>query len=157
MITKILVQQICIVFKLSEKMVHFLIILLGIIIISISEYFCFPVIEKSQLLTILSGLSVLASFFIFAVQNIDYKFLNTYFTKHEKINKSTSNTQAAIIRNTIFSFFIMVYSLIGVSFLLSLYNKIYYHLLIFIVLYLFIGLFYVLVIWNYIASKVEDK
>lgn len=146
------------VFKIfinSKKDIHVISIILWLILIAIN--YKYKIISNSDKSSILSGISILSSFFLLTLQNINFKLLNINFTEIITISKnnngSTENRESVVIRCTIFSLAIMTFLLIGFCFLLNIFDIEYVYILILAIIYLFLGIIYTVVLWNYCASK----
>ena len=103
--------------------------------------------------SILTGVSLLSSLFLLAVEKIDFALINDTFTNYVKVRKNKENKESVVIRDTVFSLSLTTFLLIGVCFILKLFNVDYVHVLIIVVCYLFFDILYTIILWNYTLSK----
>lgn len=152
MTIKVMIQSTHKIYSNSKKNIHLIILLFAGVIngmfvakkISISD---------DDKLSILTGISLLASLFLLAVEKIDFQKINNTFTNLVKISKNKETPESVVIRNTVFSLSLTTFLLIGICFMLKIFNIEYVYLLILVICYLFFGIIYTIILWNYTLSK----
>lgn len=150
------IKSICKMFDNSYKIIHGVVLILSVIM-GLLLNARGKVVGIDRQLMILSGVAVLASFFLLTLQNIDFKSLNKYFDMEIEIKKGKYVRESVAIRNTIFSLAVSGFFLIGVCFILCIFNINFIYILLLVLLYLFFGIIYTIVLWNYFASKEKEN
>lgn len=150
---KTMLRNIFKVFLNSKKRIHVFSIGLSFLIIILLKLLRINMIDKTLQLNVLTGVSLLASFFLLTLQNIDYKYLNSHFDNEIKITKTKMNKESVVVRNTIFSLSIVCFSITGIGFILYLFHSNLTYILVLLIVYLFVGIIYTMILWNYFSSK----
>lgn len=140
------------IFLNSRKNIHLVILMIWVLIDLLIYFFEVDICIDKQL-SILDGISVLTSFFLLAVQCINFKTINEKFTRNIKITANMENKESVIIRCSIISLVIVNFILIGICYILSIFNINFIYLLILSIVYLFFSIIYTIVLWNYTLSK----
>jgi len=140
------------IFLNAKKNIHLTVFLFAIII-CLCFHFSDIEIEPNKLISVLDGISVLASFFLLALQCINFKTINERFTTNIKISKYKENNEAVVIRCSLISLTIVNFTIIGICYIFALFNKNFIYLLIWSILYLFFSIIYTIILWNYTLSK----
>lgn len=148
---KMIAKTIYKIFKNSKKDIHILILAVTIVFYASMLLYKINVTETDKM-SILSGISILASFFLLTLQNINFKMLNKIFINIVPISKNRENMESVVIRSTVFALSIMTFSLTGICFILKLFSIDYIFLLIWLINYMFGGIIYTIILWNYFAS-----
>ena len=136
----------------SKLNIHIITILFAIVFIVLFEKLSITVTATDEF-SILTGVSLLSSLFLLAVEKIDFALINDTFTNYVKVRKNKENKESVVIRDTVFSLSLTTFLLIGVCFILKLFNVDYVHVLIIVVCYLFFDILYTIILWNYTLSK----
>ena len=140
------------IFLNAKKNIHLMVFFFAIII-CLCFYFSNIDIEPNKLISILDGISVLTSFFLLALQCINFKTINERFTTNVKISKYKENNEAVVIRCSLISLTIVNFTIIGTCYIFALFNINFIYLLIWSILYLFFSIIYTIILWNYTLSK----
>lgn len=139
------------IFLYSKKNIHMIVFLFAGALNSLFIYKKINICEDDKT-AILTGISLLASLFLLAVEHIDFKKINTLFTNYVRISKNKENKESVVIRDTVLSLSLTTFLLMGVCFMLKVFNVEYIHLLIWVICYLFFGIIYTIILWNYTLS-----
>ncbi|MCL1999678.1 MAG: hypothetical protein FWG65_13040 [Turicibacter sp.] len=135
----------------SQKMFHCVAIGLSLFIFAILKYF--NVIVPIERMTLaLTGLSIIVSFFLITLQNIDFAYINKNFNNMIKIGRKRKNHESVQIRSTIFSMSLNTVTLLGLCFIFVLFDVNFLLFLVMLICYLFVGIIYTIILWNYFAS-----
>ena len=140
------------IFLNAKKNIHIVIFLVAGALNALFIYKKVSICEDDKI-SILTGISLLASLFLLAVEHIDFKKINDLFTNYVKISKNKENKESVVIRDTVLSLSLTTFLLMGVCFMLKVFNIEYIHLLIWVICYLFFGIIYTIILWNYTLSK----
>ena len=139
------------IFLNSKKNIHVIVFLFACTLNALFIYKKIKICEDDKT-AILTGISLLASLFLLAVEHIDFKKINTLFTNYVKISKNKENKESVVIRDTVLSLSLTTFLLMGVCFMLKVFNMEYIYLLIWVISYLFFGIIYTIILWNYTLS-----
>ncbi len=136
----------------SQKSIHLISWILSIIIIFIFSFFS-ECLNSNLGDEVLTGTSILASFFLLTLQNIDYEFLNKHFNKQVKVLGTKYNKESVVIRSTVFSLAVSVFVLTAICFILYILKINIIYTLVLLIVYLFVSIIYSVILWNYFCSK----
>ena len=140
------------IFLNSKKNIH-LIVLFFACILNILYVYKKINVSESDKMTVLTGISLLTSLFLLAVEHINFKKINETLNRYIKISRNRKNRESIVIRDTVLSLSLTTFLLMGVCFILKVFNIEYIHLLILVICYLFFGIIYTIILWNYTLSK----
>ena len=153
---KIMIISVTRLFSNSKKNIH-IIVLFFTAVINVLLHITGIKIENNNKISILTGISLLCSLFLLAVECIDFKYINKKFTNMVKISSRKENKESVVIRDTVLSLSLVTFLLIGICFILAIFESEYVYLLVWIINYLFFGTIYTIILWNYTLSKQVDK
>ncbi len=149
---KIMLSSVSKIYTNAKKNIHILIFIFATIA-NVLFWWKKISITDADKLSILTGISILASLFLLGVEKINFTHINKTFTKPVKTGRHKENIESVVIRNTIFSLSLTTFLLMGICFVLKIFNIEYIYLLIWVISYLFFGIIYTLILWNYTLSN----
>ena len=145
-------KSVCRIYANSQKNIHFALFLLALCLSLVIR--CLGLeISVSGMESTLNGVAVISAFFLLALSNMDFAYLNENFTKPVKVGMNREVPESVRVRSTVFSLSLSSVALAGSCFGLNLFGIGSLFMLVWLLLYLFLGIGYALVLWNFFASK----
>ncbi|MDF9824488.1 putative neutral ceramidase superfamily lipid hydrolase [Breznakia sp. PF5-3] len=138
------------IFTESYKSIHFIPWIISILIFVIFFLIKNDAIIKNitdNYLEILNAISILSTFFLFGMENIDFKKMLKKLSVQRK-TKGIFITEGTSLINTYYSFLLIQVFLISVQYLLFLFSIYFVFLLILTIMYMIIGFLFVILSWH---------
>lgn len=139
-------QKIFRLVNFSYKGIHLFLVIVSAILYCVFNYLG-KWISSDEYLGILNSIGILSTFFLLAIEKIDYRALRSEYKKEVKFGRKVFS-EGQVLVNTIFSILIVEVVLLGIQYLLFIFKYFNVALLILSLLYMISGFIVVVGTWH---------
>ena len=139
------------IIRFSYKGIHVFLLILSLIFYALYYYFG-SYMDPDSYLGILNSIGILSTFFLLAIEKIDYQGLRNDYKSEVKFGRD-SFSEGQILVNTFFSMLIVEVLLLGLQYILFIFNFQTQYFLFLSILYMISGFIIVVGTWHGRESK----